>query len=314
MRNACTIGTFDGVHIGHAALIARCQEFARTRGGKAIVLAFDPHPMTQLAPAAAPARLVAWERKRDLLLAAGADEVVRLEPTAELLAKSGDQFLAWVFERHEPGLIVEGADFHYGKGRDGNVRTLEAFAKSHGSLVEVIPGVEVTLGDHQIARASSSLIRWLVANGRVSDAARVLGRWYELEGTVVQGDRKGRTIGIPTCNLATPCMLPLDGVYAGRAILPSGETFGAAVAVGARPTVSGSQRRAEVHVLRDDLTAGNGAWAPLPGVGEYGWHLRVELHAFVRDEVKFPSWEHLKGQIERDVARVRALCCEAAGS
>jgi len=313
MRNACTIGTFDGVHLGHAALIARCREFARARGGKAVVLAFDPHPMTQLSPGAAPTRLVAWDRKRELLLATGADEVVRLEPTAELLARTGDQFLAWVFEHHEVGLIVEGSDFHYGKGRDGNVRTLELFAKSRGAVVDVIPGVEVVLGDHQIARASSSLIRWLVANGRVSDATRVLGRWYELEGTVVQGDRKGRTIGVPTCNLSTPCMLPLDGVYAGRATLPTGQTFAAAVAVGARPTVSGTQRRAEVHLLRQDLGVAGG-WMPLPGVAEYGWHLRVQLHAFVRDEVKFPSWEHLKAQISRDVERVRTLCRELAGA
>lgn len=302
MQNACTIGTFDGVHVGHAALVARCRESARAHAGKVIVLAFDPHPMTQLAPAVSPPRLITWERKRELLLAAGADEVVRLEPTPELLAKTGDQFLAWVFEHHTPGLIVEGADFHYGKGRDGNVRTLEVFAQARGSRIEVISGVEVSLGDHQIARASSSLIRWLVAQGRVSDAASVLGRWYELEGTVVQGDRKGRTIGVPTCNLTTECLLPLDGVYAGRVMLPDGQRFPAAVAVGARPTVAGTQRRAEVHVLRN---ASN--WSPLPGVPEYGWHLRVELHAFVRDEVKFPSWDHLKAQISRDVTRVRDL-------
>jgi riboflavin kinase/FMN adenylyltransferase len=316
MPNACTIGTFDGVHVGHAALVARCRDFARATNARAIALAFDPHPMTQLSPANAPARLITWERKRSLLLAAGADEVVRLEPTPDLLSKTGDEFLVWVFERCNPALLVEGADFHYGKGRDGNVRTLAAFAGSRGARVEVIPGVEVALGDHQIARASSSLVRWLITQGRVSDARTVLGRPYALEGTVVPGDRKGRTIGVPTCNLATECLLPLDGVYTGLATLPTGESLPAAIAVGARPTVAGTQRRAEVHILRPTLPTNDVeiatstqplAWAPLAGVPEYHWPLRVELHAFVRDEVKFPTWEHLRAQITRDIHRVRTL-------
>jgi riboflavin kinase/FMN adenylyltransferase len=179
LSSILVVGSFDGVHLGHQALVAEAVRLRDKLGAKRVVaLAFDPHPMTQLAPAATPARLVAWERKRDLLLAAGADEVVRLEPTAELLAKSGDQFLAWVFERHEPGLIVEGADFHYGKGRDGNVRTLEAFAKSRGALVEVIPGVEVTLGDHQIARASSSLIRAKTVFNCAASGRLVMRKWF----------------------------------------------------------------------------------------------------------------------------------------
>ncbi len=325
--NAISIGTFDGVHHGHVALVQRCRTFAKANRGKAIILAFDPHPVTQLAPQAAPARLVTWDRKRALLIENGADEVVRLSPTPDLLSKTGDQFLAWVWDQFNPGLIVEGSDFHYGKGRDGTIATLCKFATAKSAQVQVVEGIEVALGDHQIVRASSSLVRWLVGHGRVGDAERVLGRWFELEGTVVQGDRKGRTIGVPTCNLSTECMLPLDGVYAGRAILRTGEQFAAVVAVGARPTVSGAQRRAEVHVLRETsrvsdvgagggvtagvmqagLQAGSQAWSLLPGVPEYGWPLRVQLHSFVRDEVKFPSWNHLKEQIDRDLQRVREL-------
>lgn len=317
MRTAITIGTFDGVHLGHQALVQRCTQFSRQHYGKTIVLAFDPHPMTKLRPDAAPPRLVTWQRKAELLHACGADDVVRLEPTSELLGKTGDEFLRWLFHRFTPSWIVEGNDFHYGKARDGNIRTLEAFAAEiRGDRrlasqeivqVEVVPPVEVVLGDHQFARASSTLVRWLVSHGRVSDAARVLGREYELEGTVVMGDRKGRTIGVPTCNLATECLLPMDGVYAGRAVLPSGESFSAAVAVGARPTVGGLVRRAEIHILPDESNVAPGEWSPLPGVEEYGWHLRVALCAFVRDEVKFPSFGHLREQIARDLGRVRVI-------
>lgn len=310
MPNALTIGTFDGVHLGHQELIRRCAQHAAQRNGKAIVLAFDPHPMTMLRPQAAPPRLLTWERKQQLLHEAGAHEVVRLEPTTDLLNKTGNEFLSWLFTRFNPSLIVEGPDFHYGKGRDGNIQTLTAFAASTNgqTQVEIVPAIEVVLGDHQYARASSTLIRWLVTQGRISDAARVLGRPYELEGTVVQGDRKGRTINIPTCNLATECLLPLDGVYAGRAILPTGQRFSAAIAVGARPTVGGLQRRPEIHILRNDADkSSHSEWTVLPGVSEYNWPLRVELHSFVRDEVKFPSFDHLKNQIARDIARVRSM-------
>ncbi len=314
MPTALTIGTFDGVHLGHQELIRRCAAHAAQRNGKAIVLAFDPHPMTMLRPQAAPPRLLTWERKQQLLHEAGAHEVVRLEPTTDLLNKAGNDFLSWLFQRFDPSLIVEGPDFHYGKGRDGNIQTLIAFAASHRcsksseqTQVEIVPAIEVVLGDHQYARASSTLIRWLITQGRVSDAARVLGHPYELEGTVIQGDRKGRTIDVPTCNLATECLLPLDGVYAGRATLPTGESFVAAIAVGARPTVGGLQRRAEIHLIRNADSATPAQWSPLPGVPEYNWPLRVELHSFVRDEVKFPSFAHLRAQIGRDIARVCTL-------
>ncbi len=314
MPNALTIGTFDGVHLGHQKLIHRCASHASQREGKAIVLAFDPHPMTLLRPQSAPPRLLTWERKEQLLREAGAHEVVRFEPTTDLLSKTGDEFLTWLFSRFDPSLIVEGPDFHYGKGRDGNIQTLINFAASHRcsksseqTQVEIVPAIEVVLGDHQYARASSTLIRWLITQGRVSDAARVLGRPYELEGTVVQGDRKGRTINVPTCNLATQCLLPLDGVYAGRATLPTGQTFPAAIAVGARPTVGGLQRRAEIHLITHADAGSPTHWSPLPGVPEYNWPLRVQLHSFVRDEVKFPTFNHLREQIARDVARVRAF-------
>ena len=150
------------------------------------------------------------------------------------------------------------------------------------------------------------------------DASLLLGRPYELTGTVVPGDRVGRTINVPTCNLRTPCLLPADGVYAGTGILPTGTRFPAAINIGARPTFAGSERRAEVHLILPKDPFGNTSpphtlehaeshWSPLPGVDEYGWELRVEIQRFVRDQVKFPSITALREQIARDIARVAQL-------
>lgn len=330
MPTALTIGTFDGVHLGHQALVRRCRDLvARPSGacaqspilphapeGRAtavLALAFDPHPMTTLRPERSPARLLTFDDKRRLLLAAGATDVVRLTPDPQFLAKSAREFVSWLLHEFHPDAIVEGADFHFGKGREGTPAMLSALAAELSARdglpacrVETLPPVDVALGDHHVARASSTLVRWLIAHGRMGDACRVLGRPYELVGEVVQGDRKGRTIGVPTCNLATECLLPMDALYAGLAQLPDGREFPAAIAVGARPTVSGAQRRAEVHVMTHGVTipTTGAAWSPLPGLPEYGWPLRVRVLRFLRDEVKFPSFPALVEQMGRDLSRV----------
>ncbi len=297
--HALTIGNFDGVHLGHRALVAACRGFARPHAGKVVVLAFDPHPNALLRPQHAPPRLTTFDQRREQLLAAGADEVIRLEPTPELLDKTADEFLAWVLKEFTPGLIAEGEDFHFGKGRTGNVHTMQAQASASGCRVQIVPAVDVTLNDHSIVRASSSLVRWLLSHGRVADAARMLGRPYEFAGTVAQGDRIGRTINVPTANVICDGMMPMNGAYAGTGTLPDGTVFPAAINVGMRPTVNGVQRRVEVHLLREAKI-----WSPLPNLPEYGWHLRVGFHHFLRDEMKFPGLPALLGQIHRDIARV----------
>ncbi|HYF13548.1 MAG TPA: bifunctional riboflavin kinase/FMN adenylyltransferase [Phycisphaerales bacterium] len=302
---AITIGNFDGVHLGHAALLARCRAHAGN-GGRVVALAFDPHPASTLRPGTEPPRLTAFERRRELLLAVGADEVERLEPTPALLAQEPEAFVRALLDRHGPTLIVEGDDFRFGKGRRGDIMMLRTLAAERGCAVEVVGPVEVGLGDHLMVRASSSVTRWLVAHGRVDDARRVLGRPYELEGAVVRGDQLGRTLAIPTANLRTPCLLPADAVYAGVGVLPDGRRMPAAVSVGWRPTVGGRDRRAEVHLL-DGRHPEHADWRPLPGLPEYGWRLRVELHRYLRDDLKFPSLDAMMEQIRRDVERVRSV-------
>lgn len=303
-RNALTIGNFDGVHKGHAELVRRAKAFARARGGRAVALVFDPHPMTLLKPGSEPGRLTTFDRRSELLRSVGADEVIRLEPSGELLGLSAEQFIDSIASRHDAGRFVEGADFHFGRGRGGNVRVLADLGVNRGFDVEVVDPVEVALSDQLLSRASSSLVRWLLSHGRISDAERVLGRPYELTGVVVRGDRRGRTIGYPTANLRTTCVLPMDGVYAATALLEDGRVFDAAVNVGNRPTFEGVERRAEAFLCLGDEDREGHAIAGLP---EYGWPLTLRLHAFVRDDLKFASVASLIEQIERDVVRVKEL-------
>lgn len=313
-RTVISIGTFDGVHLGHAALMERAVGLARTAAPhhsphdsphhsahpcRVVALCFDPHPMTRVKPEAAPARLTTFDTRKHELVKLGAAEVVRVEPTEELLGLSAREFVEKLVREYHPAAIVEGADFRFGHGRAGSVRTLEELGRELGFVVEVVPTVDVTLDDHTVVKASSTIVRWLVTQGRVRDAGLVLGRAYELGGMVVRGDRRGRTIGFPTANLATECLLPADGVYAGVATLEDGRRFGAAVNVGMRPTFEGIGRRAEAFLLD----------APgkvlLDGLPEYGWALRLELVAWLRDDLKFGSVETLVEQIERDCGRAR---------
>jgi riboflavin kinase/FMN adenylyltransferase len=291
---ALTIGNFDGVHLGHRALIAR----ARALAPRVVALAFDPHPAAILRPDAAPPRLTTFEQRRSALLDAGAHDVVRLAPTPDLLHRSPHDFVAQLVQDHAPSFIVEGVDFRFGKGRSGDIATLRTLARSFTFSVEVVPPVEVALSDHQIAPASSSLIRWLLSHGRVADAALVLGRNYQMTGTVIRGDQRGRTINCPTANLKSECMPPADGVYAAWGILADGQRFPAALSIGTRPTFDGLDRRVEAHLLDFDPTI-------LPG--EYGWSLTIEIVAWVREQVRYHSIDALCDQIARDCERVRDL-------
>ena len=304
---AITIGNFDGVHIGHAALVARARHHAGATG-RVLALAFDPHPLTRVAPAAAPARLTSFDHRTALLRELGADEVIRLQPSDEFLNTSPREFIERVVSTYRPNAIIEGADFHFGKGRAGNVETLRQLGPLLGFGVDVVNAVGVAISDHTIVRASSTMIRWLIAHGRVRDAANLLGRCYELHGSVERGDQRGRTIGFPTANLhqtgdpTNALLLPADGVYACVARLPHGERLPAAVNIGSRPTFQGVDRRVEAHVI-DPRTG-----SPASGLAEYGWPLALEFVAFVRDQVRFPGIEALRQQLERD----RRACLAAA--
>ncbi len=302
MASVLTIGNFDGVHIGHATLIARARAIAAQHASRprVVALSFDPHPLTRLRPELAPPMLTTFEERCRLLSAAGADAVVRLEPTQELLSLSPEAFVAHIVAEHAPVAIVEGPDFHFGKSRAGNNKVLADLGRLHGFEVSVVAPVESSLNDQSIVTVSSTIIRWLVQHGRVADAARLLGRPYILTGTVVRGDQRGRQIGFPTANLATPCMLPADAVYAGTAELADGRRFHSAIHVGTRSTFDDSTRTVEAYILD---------WkGPVAeGTAEYGWPLRLEIAHWLRDQARFETVGHLVEQIGRDVNRTRTL-------
>jgi riboflavin kinase/FMN adenylyltransferase len=297
MTTAVTIGNFDGVHLGHAALVQRCRALVGPMG-RVVVLTFDPHPLTLLCPARVPERLTALERRAALLRELGADHVEVLLPTPEFLGLEPDEFVNWLLRSFEPSFIVEGEDFHFGRGGRGTNKTLQLLSSRPGFATYqsiVVPPVEVSLSDQSIVRCSSSLLRFLVVQGRTTDAGTMQGRPYEVTGTVVQGDQLGRTIGFPTINIETQCLYPADGVYAATIVTPDNTRLAAAANVGSRPTVKGVQRRIEAHAT--------GSVLPF----EYNWPVRLEFGAFLRDQVRFDGLERLTAQLRRDCARAAVL-------
>lgn len=293
-----TIGNFDGVHRGHAALLREARRRAGD-GGRVVALAFHPHPISVLRPEQAPAVLMPFERRSEHLRRLGADEVVRLTATPETLGLSPEAFIERVLEGHHPSAIVEGSDFRFGRGRSGDASTLLRLGAANGFEVSIIDPVEAELSDQTIVTVSSTMTRWLVARGRVVDAARLLGRPYELEGLVVRGDRRGREIGFPTANIETDGLIPADAVYAGAATLPDGREFPAAVHVGPRATFASATRTVEAYLIgwRGPLEDG---WR---GAEEYGWRIRVSFTAWLRDQARFEGVGPLVDQIRRDVER-----------
>jgi riboflavin kinase/FMN adenylyltransferase len=294
-----TIGSFDGVHIGHRHLIRVARERVG-QAGRVVALSFFPHPMTRLRPEAAPARLTDFDQRVELLREAGADEVEALEPTTDLLGRSPEAFVDWVVERYSPCVFVEGPDFRFGKARSGDNAKLKAIGERVGFDVDVVDEVDVALADQSLVRASSTVVRWLLEQGRVSDASRVLGRPYQITGVVRQGDQRGRLLGYPTANVETETMLPRDGVYAGDARLPDGSVRPAAIHIGPRATFDRMNRTMEVFVL---------GWSgPIAGGrAEYGWPISVRFSQWLRDQAKYDSAADLCVQMARDVDRASTL-------
>ena len=176
---ALSVGNYDGVHLGHAHIIRTMVE----AGPSAVaVVTFEPHPLSVLKPAIAPPRLTPVPLKRDLLRAAGVTHLVELEPTAEVLSVTAEEFWARLRDDARPSHIVEGPDFNFGKGARGNVGKLREWTRDSGVAFTVVEPYQVTLPDMHVVPVSSSLVRWLVARGRVADAAACLGRPYTLRG------------------------------------------------------------------------------------------------------------------------------------
>lgn len=285
-----SVGNFDGVHRGHQEILTRARSLRALAPGAALaVVTFEPHPLTVLRPDLAPPRLSSAELKRSLLVEAGVDVLVVLAPKNEVLNLEAEDFWAILRDEVKPSHMVEGESFNFGKGRRGTMPRLREWAAASDVQLHVVSPVSVPLLDMQLVPVSSSLIRWLIAQGRVRDAGICLGRTFAIEGIVIEGHRRGRTIGIPTANLdCADLMIPADGVYAGRCTA-GGWIYPVALSIGTMPTFGRDlQRQVEAHLIgfTGDL---------------YGKPLRVEITDWVRDQWKFDGVATLKAQMALDL-------------
>ncbi len=321
-RPILSIGNFDGVHLGHQAILAqarRVRDEARREGSvstdtssstarsshvELVVVTFEPHPMSVLRPRLAPPRLMSLTQKRRALASQGVDRLIELAPTADVLGLEAEAFYSILRDRARVGHLVEGRDFNFGRDRRGTLERLADWCRRDGIGLTRLAGESVALPDGSIVDVSSSVIRWLVAHGRVRDAGKLLGRPYTLQGIVNQGDQRGRTIGFPTANLDTgEQLLPDVGVYAGSCVIdspvtlaqnPTPQTFPAAISVGQKPTFGGTQTTVEAHLL--DFSA-----------DLYGQSVELRFTDFLRDQAPFPNVDALVKQLHRDVDRVRHM-------
>ncbi len=288
-RTVVTIGNFDGVHLGHRAILARVAQRARELGAQAVAVTFDPHPLRVLRPTMDLPMLTTREQKLNLLTSTGINAVVVLPFTREFSALPAREFVNQYFcERLQVREVVVGHDYCFGRGREGNIDLLKEMGKTHGFTVQVVWAVEV-----EGAVVSSSLIRALLRLGKVTEAGRLLGRPYGVEGRVVQGKgRGGKLLGVPTANiLSVNELLPACGIYAVR--VRRGETLLPGVAnIGTCPTFDNAELSLEVHMLEfsGDL---------------FGENLEVQFVSRLREERRFRSLEALSAQIHADIAAAR---------
>ena len=301
-RSVVTIGAYDGVHLGHRAVIAQVRARAAALGARSVVVTFDRHPASVVRPESAPKLLTDAQQKLELLASTGVDATLVVPFNAEQAGEAPVDFVQRVLvdALAVRGVIV-GEDFHFGYKRGGNVQLLRDMAGTRD--FEVLPLGLVARADGVDEPVSSTAIRRALAGGDVQRAADMLGRHHELRGVVGPGDQRGRTIGFPTANVevdASLC-LPADGVYAARVTIESsiegaaGTTYDAAVNLGRRPTF---HEHAEHSLLEAHL---------LDFAGDlYGQRLRVVFHDFLRGERKFSGIDELKAQLQVDIAYARA--------
>lgn len=285
------VGVFDGVHLGHQALIRRALENAQCGGALCIILTFDPHPAQLLHPTSAPRLLTSTTHKIRLIQQLGAEHILLLSFNAELAALPAAEFIH-LLSSHAPSLreICVGYNWAFGRRREGNTLLLRQLSTKFGFRVTEIDAVKIDGG-----AISSTRIRDCIRSGDLHSAAKFLGRKYTVFGTVVRGEGRGHSMGFPTANLAVHNELfPPDGVYAVYTKI-DGIVFPGVTNIGTRPTFSlPSQQTLEVHLL--DYSG-----------SLYGKDIEVCFEAYLRKEHKFPNPQLLRTQIEKDANLARAV-------
>jgi len=299
--SAVTIGAYDGVHLGHRALLAELRARADADGLSTVVVTFDRHPAAVVRPDSAPLLLCDLDQKLELLASAGVDRTVVVHFDEERANESAEEFVTReLVGGLDARLVVVGEDFHFGHGRKGNVALLAEMGAAAGFAVD---GVTLASADDVAGElappVSSTRVRTLVAAGDVEGAAVLLGRPHQVRGPVVTGDRRGGAeLGYPTANLEIPgdICLPAPGIYAGWYERPDGSRHMAAVSVGRRPTFYGADGELLVEAYLLDVSA-----------DLYGESARLSFTHRLRDELAFDSVDALVAQMGHDVERARTL-------
>jgi riboflavin kinase / FMN adenylyltransferase len=291
------IGNFDGVHLGHQAVIAQARDIAARTATPLGVLTFEPHPRQFFQPDAPPFRLMNAAARANQLEKLGAKRLYELPFNAGLAGLTADQFTAQIIlDRLGLTHVVTGADFRFGKGRTGDAATLQALGAAQGFGVTIAHMVET--GGVEV---SSTAIRAALTDGRPRDAAAMLGHWHRIEGPVIRGDQRGRELGYPTANLSIAGLHPPRfGVYAVLADVLDGPHKGrhlGAASIGVRPMFGINQPNCETFLFdfKGDL---------------YGANLSVALVDYLRPELKFDSLDALITQMGADCARARAILAD----
>jgi len=289
-RCAVTIGTYDGLHLGHQALIARLGSHAGRLAQPAVMLTFEPMPREFLSPEDPPARLTTFRERWRILAGAGLDYLWLLRFNEALRNLSGGDFAQLLARRLRPSVVVVGHDFRFARKGEATAASLAAAGERLGFEVDVVPAVTVA-GE----RVSSSGVRTALACGDFERAGRWLGRPYSMRGRVIGGRRLGKELGFPTANLALGRRrAPVAGIFAVQVHGVGGSPLAGVASLGTRPTIGGGEALLEAHVFdfNDDL---------------YGREIEVEFAAKLRDEQRFATLEALTAQMHRDAADARRI-------
>lgn len=285
-----TVGTFDGVHLGHQRVLEEIAERARRSRRRSLLLTFEPHPLTVVNPQAAPPLLTLPKERREILAQSELDVVVFFAFTKKLSQYAPDDFVRLLLERFRLEELVIGHDHGFGKGRSGDVNVLRALGATYGFSVDVVDEV-----DFEHRPVSSTLVRRAVGGGDLETATKLLGRPYSLTAPVIHGAGRGKRIGYRTINLEVPDatkLLPPDGVYAVRVEWRNGRA-GGMMHQGPRPTFGETARSLEAHLFDTDQDL-------------YGQEVKLSWVRRLRDVVSFDSPDALKAQLDKDFAAAQA--------
>lgn len=294
-----TIGNFDGVHIGHQEILKTAGQIARQKKNAFAVITFEPHPLAVLNPTKAPGILTPLKLKKYFLSQMGVDYLILLPSTIELLALSPNDFVdRFVVQNIKPSVLVEGDDFNFGAGRGGNINTLKDLGKEKGFDVIVVASAVAKIRDGTTIEVSSTMIRRMLAQGRVADAAIELGRPYRLIGKIVRGRGVGRRLGFPTLNMECPNqVVPGAGVYAGfvgtadteDVLFKSNQRIPAIYSIGKAETFGNDYPMLiEAHLLIENVGDLAGKW------------LAMDFIERIRGQQKFANEKELSAQIAKD--------------